>query len=119
MHGNHGLAEAQRATEALFGDLPFADLDERTLSDAFTTAPSTEMAAGGLRKGVGILEILVSAGAATSNGEARRLVTQGGVRINNAVVDDPAHTIDTKDLVGDGAVVIRVGKKRYFLVRFR
>jgi tyrosyl-tRNA synthetase len=119
MHGDEGLAEAKRASEALFGDRPFADLDERTLSDAFESAPSTELAASALDKGVGVLEALVAAGAAASNGEAKRLVTQGGVRMNNAVVDDPARTIGPKDLLVDGTVVLRVGKKRYFLLRFR
>jgi tyrosyl-tRNA synthetase len=119
MHGDEGLAEAQRATEALFGDRPFADLDERTLSDAFESASSTELAASALKEGVGVLEALVAAGAAASNGEAKRLVTQGGVRMNNAIVDDPARAIGPKDLLGDGTVVLRVGKKRYFLLRFR
>jgi tyrosyl-tRNA synthetase len=68
---------------------------------------------------LGVLEALVAAGAAASNGEAKRLVTQGGVRMNNAVVDDPARAIGPKDLLGEGTVVLRVGKKRYFLLRFR
>lgn len=117
MHGDAGLAEAQRATEVLFGERPFADLDEMTLSDAFGAAPSAELDA--VAGGVGVLEALVAVGAASSSGEARRLVTQGGVRINNRVVGDPALTIRTQDLLGDGTAVIRVGKKRYFLVRFR
>ncbi|MDP3892524.1 tyrosine--tRNA ligase [Nocardioides sp.] len=119
MHGDDGLAEAQRASDALFGDEPFADLDERTLADAFVAAPSTEMPPERLTQGIGLLELMVAAGAAASNGEARRLVEQGGVRLNNNVADDPAHTVGRTDLIGDGTVVLRVGKKRYFLVRFR
>jgi len=119
MHGDDGLAEARRASDALFGDEPFADLDEQTLADAFLGAPSTELPPERLVQGIGLLELLVAAGAAASNGEARRLVEQGGVRLNNTVADDPAHTVGRADLIGDGTVVLRVGKKRYFLVRFR
>lgn len=119
MHGDTGLAEAQRATEALFGDRSFAELDERTLADAFGAAPSTELPASSISQGIGVVELLVAVGAAASNGEARRLVTQGGVRINNAPIEDPLKMITSTDLIGDGTVVLRVGKKRYFLMRFR
>lgn len=118
MHGEPGLTEAQRATEALFGDRSLADLNFRTLEGAFEGAPSADLPASRLDDGLGLLEAMVSAGAAASNGEARRLVEQGGVRMNNMVVDDPARTLTTDDLIGDGMIVFRVGKKRYFLMRF-
>jgi tyrosyl-tRNA synthetase len=90
MHGDDGLAEARRASDALFGDEPFADLDEQTLADAFLGAPSTELPPERLVHGIGLLELLVASGAAASNGEARRLVEQGGVRLNNTVADEPS-----------------------------
>jgi tyrosyl-tRNA synthetase len=46
------------------------------------------------------------------------LVTQGGVSVNNGRIDDPAHQIGPNDLASDTTLVLRVGKKRYFLVRF-
>jgi len=118
MHGEAGLTEAQRATEALFGDRSLADLDARTLEGAFEGAPSVDLATSRLEDGLGLLEAMVSAGAAESNGEARRLVKQGGVRMNNIVVDDPTRTLTTDDLIGDGLIVLRIGKKRHFLIRF-
>ena len=53
-----------------------------------------------------------------SNGEARRLVQQGAVRINNAPVDDPARVVTPADLAGETTVVLRTGRRRQFLARF-
>lgn len=116
VHGDDGLAEAMRATEALFGDEPYTELDARTLADAFEGAPSIDLPASALP--MGLLEVMTRAGAAASNGEARRLVAQGGVRINNRAVDDPTAIVETTDLLDGGTLVIRVGKKRFFLARF-
>lgn len=118
MHGDEGLAEAERATDALFGDDSLAGLDARTLEDAFAGAPSAQLPEARLDEGLGVLEALVAAGAASSKSEARRLVDQGGVRINNEIVEDSAMTIGRADLIAGSTIVFRVGKKRYFLIRF-
>jgi len=118
MHGDEGLAGAEKATAALFGDRSLAGLDARTLEDAFAGAPTTEIPTARLDEGLGVLEAMVAAGAASSNGEARRLIEQGGVRLNNTVVDDQTTTIGRPDLIADSTLVFRIGKKRYFLIRF-
>jgi tyrosyl-tRNA synthetase len=118
VHGDAGVEAAERAAGILFGDQPFADLDDRTLGEAFESAPSIVMRAADLDDGIGLLGVMVEAGAAKSNGEARRLVDQGGVRLNNAVVDDSGRIIGRDDLASDTTLVLRVGKKRYYLVRF-
>jgi tyrosyl-tRNA synthetase len=118
VHGEAGLAEAHRATEILFGAERFAGLDERTLADAFESAPSSEMPRRRLEDGLGIVDLLVESGAARSNSEARRLVEQGGVSINNARVSGIEHSIGPDDLATRTTLVIRVGKKRHHLVRF-
>jgi len=45
-------------------------------------------------------------------------VEQGGVRLNNRRLADAAVLVGTDDLAGAATVVLRVGKKRYFLARF-
>ena len=118
IHGPGGLAAAQRATAVLFGDEPFTDLDERTLLDAFSEAPSAQVPRDDLGPGMGILDLMVTCGAASSNGQARRLIGQGGVRLNNVPVTASAAIVTPDHLLAGGITVIRVGKKRYFLARF-
>jgi len=118
MHGDMGVEAAERATTVLFGDQPFAELDDQTLADAFETAPSIELGRDLLKKGLGLLELLVHVGATKSNGEARRLIEQGGVLLNNSRLDDPTRVVDIDDLASETTLVLRVGKKRYFLARF-
>ncbi|MDX1690631.1 MAG: tyrosine--tRNA ligase [Acidimicrobiia bacterium] len=118
VHGEVGLAEAERATEILFGDAPFADLDARTLRDAFDAAPSTTLERSRLGSGIGVVDLLADIDAASSKSEARRLVSQGAVRVNNRRIDDVDTVVGSDDLIGDGVVVIRVGKKRYYLATF-
>lgn len=118
MHGDTGLAAAERASQVLFGTEVFADLDDRTLGDAFESAPSVAIPRAELDAGIGLLDLMVRTGAAASNSEARRLVSQGGLSINNVRVDEVDHTVGPQDLASETTLVLRVGKKRYFLARF-
>jgi tyrosyl-tRNA synthetase len=85
----------------------------------FAEAPSVELVAR-LDDGLGLLDLLREVGASRSNGEARRLVEQGAVRLNNTVEDDspwdlgPARTSRARR-----TIVLKVGRRRYFLARFR
>ncbi len=119
VHGQDGLARAEQATEAMHGDAPLDQLDERTLEDMFADVPSTEMAPDELRDGVGVLDAMRRAGAAKSNGEARRLVEQKAVRVNNLLEDDDRRVLTEDDLIGAGMLVISVGRRRRYLVRRR
>ena len=118
IHGEAGLQAAERATQVLFGDEPLAGLDDRTLADAFESAPSVDLPRARLEAGITLGDLLVECGAARSRGEARRLVEQGGVSLNNRRMADAAVLVGTGDLAGAATVVLRVGKKRYFLARF-
>ena len=115
-HGEEGLAEAQRATEVLFGDEPFSGLSDAVLAEAFAAAPSVDLPADSVG-GLTVAQLLTTAGAAKSAGEARRLVGQGGVRVNNVKVEDAERTLAPGDLATDTTLVLRVGKKRYWLGR--
>jgi tyrosyl-tRNA synthetase len=118
VHGDDGVTAAERATSVLFGDQEFTGLSDEVLADAFGEAPSVELPRGRLDEGLGLLELMTAAGASKSNAEARRLVDQGAVRLNNVVVDDAQRTVTADDLVGATTMVLKVGKKRYFLARF-
>jgi len=118
LHGDEGVASAERATEVLFGDEPYGTLGDEVLATAFGEAPSVELPRARLDEGVGLLELLTTVGASASNGEARRLVQQGAVRLNNVVIEDPTRVVTPADLAGETTVVLRAGRRRQFLARF-
>lgn len=118
IHGDEGVAAAEKATAVLFGAEPFVGMDDRVLADAFAEAPTVELGRARLEEGVGLLQVLTDAGLTRSNGEARKLVQQGAVRLNNAPVQDPTHQLGPDDLASATTMVLRVGKKRYALARF-
>ncbi len=105
VHGEEEAEKAQQAARALFaGAGNSADM------------PSTTLTADDLTDGtIGILSLMVKAGLAGSNGEARRLVQQGGVSVNDAKVTDPTMAIAAADF-GDDGLIIKKGKKVYHKV---
>ena len=104
----HGKEEADRALEtshALFGGKGNAE-----------NAPFTEMKAEDFQQGIGLLQLLTNLGLTKSNGEARRLVEQGGIFLDDNAVTDVKKTITEQDFT-DGKLMIRKGKKVYHQVR--
>jgi tyrosyl-tRNA synthetase len=118
LHGDEGVESAERATVVLFGDEPYGTLGDDVLADAFGEAPTVELPRARLDEGIGLLELMTIVGASASNGEARRLVQQGAVRLNNAIIDDATRIVSPDDLAGATTVVLRSGRKRHFLARF-
>ena len=68
-----------------------------------------------LAAGIPAFEIVVASGFAKSNGEARKLVRGGAVRINDVVVGDESQAVTGDDLNSDGQIKLSVGKKRHAL----
>ena len=117
VHGEGGLAAAERATAALFGG-DLSALSPRDLADVFEGVPESEMASGDLAgEGVDVVSFLADAGAVKSRGEARRLVEAGGVRLGNERVDGTGRRVTAADALHGELVVVRMGKKRVHLVR--
>ncbi len=98
VHGEEEAEKAQQSARALFaggGDT--------------ANMPTTAIAIG---EGMGILDMMVAAGLTPSKGEARRLVQQGGVSVDDVKITDPAYVI-TADAFKDGEIIIKKGKKVY------
>ena len=69
-----------------------------------------------LDAGTGLLAACVAAGLASSNGEARRSVQGGAVRVNDQPVSDEKLVL-TRALLADGAIKLSMGKKKHVLVK--
>jgi tyrosyl-tRNA synthetase len=105
----HGRAAADASAETAR-----KTFEEGALSD---NLPSVDLSAGELDAGIGLLALIVKAGLAASNGEARRHVQGGAVRINDQPVADERKVIGTGDVTGDGVIKLSLGKKKHILVR--
>ena len=104
VHGEEEAEKAQNAARALFSGA--ADTEHM---------PSTQLTEADLTDGsIGILTLMVKAGLAASNGEARRLVVQGGVLVDGEKVAAPTVSF-TADQLKNG-IVIKKGKKIYHKV---
>jgi tyrosyl-tRNA synthetase len=79
--------------------------------------PTAEVGKGELDAGIGVLNALVKAGLAASNGEARRHVSSSAVRVNDALIEDDRLTLDASALLPEGVIKLSVGKKRHALIR--
>ncbi|KQV67517.1 tyrosine--tRNA ligase [Nocardioides sp. Root122] len=114
VHGQHEVEQAKAAAAALFGGGDLAAIRAETLGAALREAGGTTIAAGELP---GIVDLLVASGLASSKGEARRTVAEGGAYLNNVRVEDPELRPTEADLVAGGWLVLRRGKKKFAGVR--
>ena len=78
--------------------------------------PTVEIAASELGGGLGVLAAFVKAGLVKSNGEARRQIQGGGLRVNDAAVADETAKLTHAD-VADGVIKLSLGKKRHVLLK--
>ena len=112
----HGLEEANRAvkiSEALFNG-NVKDLTEKEINDVFKGAPSIE-----IEGEMTLLDLLVNNNIASSRREAREFLSAGSITINGDKFQDESQMI-TKDLaIGGHTMIIRRGKKKQFVVKFK
>jgi tyrosyl-tRNA synthetase len=118
VHGESGLEAAKKATEIFFGG-EIAELDDAQLGSIFADVPSKELPRDRLDKNLTLIDVLVESGLAVSKSEARRTVQQGGAYINNRQIKDTETIISTEHLAGESIMVLRTGKKKYALLRFK
>lgn len=103
IHGEEEAEKARSAAKALF----------------YGGADSASVPAKEVKKedwpeeGMGVLSMFTLSGITASNGEARRIVTQGGALVNGVKVTDPKATFKIEDAQDDGSFLLKSGKKRY------
>ena len=105
----HGRAAAEQAAATAANTFEAGGID--------LSLPTTEVGGPALAEGIGILNALVAAGLAGSNGEARRHIQSGAVRVNDVVVEDDKLSLGTDALLAEGVIKLSVGKKRHALIK--
>lgn len=106
LHGRNAAEQAAETARKTF--------EEGTTAD---TLPTVGVERSSLETGIGILSLFVTAGLAASNGEARRHIQGGAVRVNDQSVADDRRVIGSADLSSEGAIKLSLGKKKHILVR--
>jgi tyrosyl-tRNA synthetase len=114
VHGEAVALSAEKAGEALFSEA-IVDLDEATLLQVVADAPSSSITRDELREGVDVAELLTRCELASSKGEARRFIEQGGVYVNNTRIE-AEQSITLKDVLHDRYLVLRRGRRQLHLV---
>jgi tyrosyl-tRNA synthetase len=79
--------------------------------------PTVEVARGELEAGIGVLGAFVKAGLVASNGEARRQIKGGGLRVNDAAVTDEKMVLTPSNLTPEGVIKLSMGKKKHVLLK--
>jgi tyrosyl-tRNA synthetase len=115
-------ALANAATAMLHGEAAAAEVAEtarRTFEEGGTgdNLPTIEVKRNELEAGVALFQLLNRAGLCASNGEARRLIKQGGARVNDEVASDELRQVTAADLGADATVKLSAGRKKHALVR--
>ena len=106
----HGEQEAQKALEAARAAFSVGGgaADKEAI-------PSVEIEASELEEGIGIMDLFSRTDLCGSRGEARRLVQQGGARVNEEQIKD-INAVIGSSFAADGEIMLKAGKKRYFRV---
>ncbi len=100
VHGEEEAKKAESAAKAVFSG-----------SGNSENMPSTDISDADFTDGnIGVIDVMIKAGLVTSRGEARRLIEQGGVSVDDNKITSPAAAISTAEF-DKGYVIIKKGKK--------
>jgi tyrosyl-tRNA synthetase len=105
----HGREAAEQAAETARATFEAGALD--------LSLPTSDVPRAQLGAGIGLLAALVTAGLAASNGEARRHIQSGAVRLNDQAMTDERRTLGPADLLPEGVLKLSVGKKKHALLK--
>ena len=112
VHGEEGLAKAQRITETFFhGDIMSLSAEE--IREGLADAVNTEVEDGML-----LIDGLLKAGICKSKGDARRLIQQGSVSVNGNKVTSLDAALNRSEAVEGQFSIVKKGKKNYYLFTF-
>ena len=122
-HGRDEAVNVYRSAVTQFGAAD-PECSVKTSSDILdivlerqSSLPTVKLPGSSLKDGIWVVLLFVKSGLCSSNGEARRLIRQGGAYLKDEKVIDENLEITSEDLV-DGGLIIRAGQKRYKKVIF-
>jgi tyrosyl-tRNA synthetase len=107
VHGRSAAEEAAGTARKTFEEGAIAE-----------SLPTAEIARGELDRGLGVLTAFAEkTGLVASNGEARRQIKAGGLKVNDETVSDEKMTLSAKNLTPEGVIKLSLGRKRHILLK--
>jgi tyrosyl-tRNA synthetase len=117
VHGEAALADAQRASEIMFGG-GLEGVSEAVFQDVVGEVPTKDLERAKLEgAGLPLVDALVHSGLTPSKGQARKDVEGGGIYLNNVRAAEAARHITTADLLFGKYLLLRKGKRTYTVLR--
>lgn len=117
LHGKEEAEKAVSASQVLFGG-SMEGLSDSLLLEIFSDVPSLNLPKSRLKEEPELLDLLIESKMAPSKKQARNLIRQGGVYLNNERIEEESQKVGEGSLVGSNLLVMRTGRKKYCLVRF-
>jgi len=107
LHGRAAAEGAEGTARQTFEEGTFA-----------ATLPTVEVPRADLENGIGVLSAFAErTGLVASNGEARRQIKGGGLKVNDAAVTDEKMVLTLRDLTPEGAIKLSLGRKKHVLLK--
>ncbi|KMQ52864.1 Tyrosyl-tRNA synthetase [Chitinispirillum alkaliphilum] len=121
VHSENDYKTAVEASEILFGrgsTEALLSLSEKDFLSVFEGVPQAVVKKDELEEGVAVIDLISEkSGMLSSKGEARRLISQGGLFINKQKISDQNQVINTSTLLNEKYILLQKGKKNYFVIR--
>ncbi|MCK6258072.1 tyrosine--tRNA ligase [Fictibacillus sp. KIGAM418] len=114
VHGEQSLEQAIKISQALFSG-QLSELTGAEIEQGFKDVPSFEMES---KEDIGLIDLLVASKISPSKRQAREDITNGAISINGERCQDLDKVVGSSSRIDDRFVVIRRGKKKYFLIRY-
>jgi len=114
VHADSGLEVAQKGAKVLFGG-SITDLEDKVLDQIARDIPASDIPRQSLDQLL-VLDLLVNCGFLKSKGEARRLIEGGGAYLNNERIVDGNVLVSSLIPENRNKILLRSGKKKYYLV---
>ncbi|HZW67994.1 MAG TPA: tyrosine--tRNA ligase [Pseudogracilibacillus sp.] len=113
VHGEAALERALKISAALFsGDVK--SLTAAEIKEGLQDVPSTVLA----KEDMPLVDLLVTANISSSKRQAREDIKNGAIYLNGDRNDDVGYTVTSADRLEDAFMVLRRGRRKYFLVHF-
>ncbi|MDT2597182.1 tyrosine--tRNA ligase [Enterococcus dongliensis] len=114
VHGAEAYEQAVHISEALFSG-NVKNLNDEEIKQGFKNVPNYRVQTD---DDLNLVEILLTAGIEKSKRQAREDITNGAIYVNGDRVQEVAYTLSDQDKLADKYIVIRRGKKKYFVLQF-